>query len=93
MSIKVKETHRIGDRVNVATVEGTSYNRYVDASEWDSDPSAVAASIADYLASQPAVEQPKPPLKQGVVSLTDQQVSAKLDEMAKAEAAEVDGGK
>ena len=87
MSIKVKEFHRLIDngreRVNVGVLNAKGkvvYDRYVDAAEWDADPEAVAAKIAEYLAAAPAAPTSKPAVNKGTVELTDKQISDKLKE-------------
>ena len=50
--IKIKEDYRIGTSVHINVLDGKDkviYERYVDASKFDTDPKRVAAEIADYL--------------------------------------------
>lgn len=65
-----------------ADIDNVVYDRYVDAAEWDEDPKAVTASIADYLAKLPVPEQPKPSAKAAPVVMTDHEVTEKLAEIA-----------
>ena len=92
MAITVKEQHRLGSRVNVAVLESgiATYARYVDAADWDADPEAVAAAIADYLSAMAASVAPasKAPVNKNAVTLTDAQIAAKLASLTAAKLAE-----
>ncbi len=79
--IKVTEDFRIGAQVHV-TVQGVAYERYVEAVDWDADPQAVTAQIANYLANlpqPPALTFSKNPI---TVTMQDSEVTAKLTALA-----------
>ena len=85
MGITVKEQHRLGSRVNVSVLENgiTTYARYVDAADWDADPEAIAAELADYLrglatAASTTPTFPTAPLNKNAVTLSDAQIATKL---------------
>lgn len=96
MTITVKEQHRRGSSANVGVLDALGnviYNRYVDASEWDSDPEAVTAQIAEYLAKQPSPILPSPSVNKNPVTLTDKQVTDKLAAMEAEKAAAMEAAK
>ena len=80
MAITVKEQHRIGSKVNVAVLDkgGIVYARYVDATDWDADPDAVAAGLDQYLASMVAPAVQTAPVNKNSVVLDDAAVARKL---------------
>ena len=84
--IEVVEDHRIGDRVNIRVI-GSDYNRYVPSADWDTDPEAIAATIAEYLDSIPVPAAIVPSANAKHVFLRGVDVEAKLTAMANAKAA------
>ena len=80
-NIEVVEDHRIGDRVNIRVI-GSDYNRYVPCADWDTDPEAIAATIAEYLASMPIPQVFVPSANAKHVFLRGVDVEAKLANMA-----------
>lgn len=84
MSIKVQETHRIGDRVHLEVYSDDGkviYTRYEDASDWDSDPESVAAMLSKYLDSIPEPVQKTGIIRKDAVILSDKQVQDKVTEV------------
>lgn len=90
MGIQCQEQHRLDGSVYVTTATG--YGRYVDASEWDADPQAVAAGIADHLASLPSAPTATSAVNKSTITLSDYEVAEKLIEVATAKAAAVTKG-
>ena len=81
--IEVIEDHRVGDQVNVRVI-GSDYNRYVPCADWDADPEAIAATIADYLANIPTPPVFVPSKGATPISLRREEVQSKLTAMANA---------
>jgi hypothetical protein len=91
MANTVQETHRLGTSVNVKVVGG-DYARYVPAADWDADPQAVAAGIAEHLASLPAAPVTAPAVNKNPVVMTDQEIADKLKAISDAKLAALQDG-
>lgn len=92
MNITAKETHRLGTRVRLAFTDDEGKDiypggRYVPSAEWDDDPEAVTAQVAEYLATLPVAATPAAPVSKTPTVMTDAQVTAKLADIAAAKEA------
>lgn len=79
MAITVQESHRENTSVFVKVVGGT-YGRYVPEAEWNADPAKVAAKMADHLSRNPPPPSITAAINRNPVTLTDQEIAAKLAE-------------
>jgi hypothetical protein len=83
--ITATEQHRLGNHVMLAFEQDgeDAYpgGRYVDAADWDSDPEAVVAEIAKYLAGRKPAPEPTPAVRLDPVSMTSAEVEVKLAEL------------